>query len=233
MIPLRDENPTRSRAWVTGLLILANVLISIWQWTLSRDHTMNLMQSAAFIPARLGDGVGIPGLAAPLTLITSQFLHGGPLHLAGNMLFLWIFGNNVEDEMGHLRFLLFYLLCGIGAAFAHYATQPGSTVPTVGASGAISGVMGAYALLYPGARIHTLVILVFFISVVPIPALIWVGIWLAVQILQGTASRGAATGVAWFAHIGGFLAGMILLALFRRRRTRPRMGPFRGMWADG
>jgi membrane associated rhomboid family serine protease len=230
MIPLRDENPTRSRAWMTILLIGANVAVSLWQWILPAESGRTLVQAAALIPARLGGLSPVSGISPPLTLLTSQFLHAGPLHLGGNMLFLWIFGNNVEDEFGSLRFLLFYLLSGIAAGLVHYASDPSSLIPTVGASGAISGVLGAYAFLFPKARIHTLIFLLFYITVIPIPALLWVGFWFAIQLLQGFASQGAGGGVAWFAHIGGLLAGMLLLPIFRPRPKRRRIEPFSSSW---
>lgn len=234
MIPLRDENPTHSRAWVTILLIAVNVTVSVIQWLLPEAGLEELVYRAAMIPARLGGSVDTPGLPPALTLLTSQFLHGGFLHLAGNMLFLWIFGNNVEDRFGPIRFLLFYLLCGIGAGLVHYATAPASTIPTVGASGAISGVLGAYALMFPRARIQTLVILVFWISVVPIPALLWVGIWFAIQLIQGLASRSAeGGGVAWFAHVGGLITGIVLLLILRPRRGHRGGDTTDGAWNRG
>ncbi len=214
---------------MTIALIGANLLVSLWQWLLPGDSGRAVVEAAALIPARLGGTVSGPGLSPPFTLISSQFLHAGPLHLGGNMLFLWIFGNNVEDEFGSLRFLLFYLLCGASAGIAHYATDPASTIPTLGASGAISGVLGAYALLFPRARIHTLVFLLFYISVISIPALLWVGIWFGIQMLQGIASKGTSGGVAWFAHIGGLIAGVVLLPLFRPRRRASRVEPFGGL----
>lgn len=211
-------------------LIAANILVSVVQWLMPEMQLTQFVEHAALIPARLSGASHAPGLPPFLTLMTSQFLHGGPLHLAGNMLFLWIFGNNVEDEFGPFRFLLFYLLSGIGAALVHFATAPGSMVPTIGASGAISGVLGAYALMFPKARIQTLVILIFWISVVPIPALLWVGIWFALQLLQGMANAGRQGGVAWFAHVGGLLAGVLLLLLFRPRRGRGRAEATRDSW---
>ena len=233
MIPLRDENPTHSRAWMTILLIVINVTVSVIQWLMPEARLQELVYGAAMIPARLGGSLDAPGLPPAATLITSQFLHGGLLHLAGNMLFLWIFGNNVEDIFGPIRFLFFYLLSGVGAALVHYATAPGSTVPTVGASGAISGVLGAYALMFPRARIQTLVILIFWISVVPIPALLWVGIWFVIQIIQGLASGGTAGGVAWFAHVGGLLTGVVLLLVFRPRKDRRRGSLSGDSWNRG
>jgi membrane associated rhomboid family serine protease len=160
-------------------------------------------------------------LAPPLTVLTSMFLHAGFAHLLGNMVFLWIFGNNVEDATGHPRFLLFYLACGVAAALSHILTRPGSTVPMVGASGAISGVLGAYFLLYPHARIVTLVLLGFFAQTVRIPAFFFLGLWFLMQLFPAFLSVGGdGGGVAWFAHIGGFVAGMLLLVPFKRRRAR-------------
>lgn len=219
---------------MTILLIVANGVVFIAQWILSASGSEEVFLQAALVPARLNGTLDTPGFPPLLTLVSSQFLHGGFLHLAGNMLFLWIFGNNVEDEMGALRFLAFYLACGIGAGWVHFATGPNSEIPTVGASGAISGVLGAYALLFPKARIFTLVILVFYISVVPIPALLWVGIWFVVQIASGFASRDATGGgVAWFAHVGGLIAGLLLVYLFRRRGRPRRVGPFSASWYRG
>lgn len=234
MLPLRDENPTHSTAWTTILLIAVNVAVSLLQWLLSGVDGERLVLQAALIPARLNGSLDTPGLPPLLTLVTSQFLHGGILHLGGNMLFLWIFGNNVEEEMGPIRFLIFYLACGVAAGWVHFATAPDSSIPTVGASGAISGVLGAYAILFPRARIFTLVLLVFYISVVPIPALLWVGIWFAIQVVSGFASRGATGGgVAWFAHIGGLVAGLLLVYLFRRKGRPRRMTPFGSGWHRG
>jgi membrane associated rhomboid family serine protease len=226
MIPIRDENPTRTTAWMTIALLVANVLVSLWQWILPAQAGQALVFEAGFIPARLSNLLVADGLPPTLTLLSSQFLHGGPLHLAGNMLFLWIFGNNVEEQMGALRFLVFYLLCGVIAGLVHFASGPSSAVPAVGASGAISGVLGAYAVLFPTARVHTLVILVFYVTVVPIPALLWVAIWFLYQIVGGLANTGVGGGVAWFAHIGGLIGGLLLFALFRKRRARRSAGIF-------
>lgn len=230
MIPLRDENPTSTTTWMTIFLIASNIIVFLFQWMLPDQGGERLVMAAALIPARLTGVFQTTGLAPPLTLLSSQFLHGGLLHLGGNMLFLWIFGNNVEDELGSFRFLVFYLACGVAAGLVHFATGPNSTVPTIGASGAISGVLGAYALLFPRARIHTLVVLVFWITVIPVPAILWVGLWLALQLLQGLSSYGADSGVAWFAHIGGLVGGLLLLPIFRRVRRQPKAGPFSGSW---
>ena len=162
-----------------------------------------------------------------MTVFTSMFLHGSPLHVGGNMLYLWIFGDNIEDALGHGRFLAFYLLSGVGAAAAQTVTSPTSVIPMIGASGAVSGVLGAYLLLFPYATILTLVIFGFFVRTVHIPAVIVLGFWIVLQLINGwltvsasAMGRGEIGGVAWFAHIGGFLAGMVLLLLFRPRTSR-------------
>ena len=228
MIPLRDLNPSHRAPLVTVVLIAANALLFVYELTLGPDLERFLF-SAAFIPAKVlagegaGGGIGF-GLGSGLL---SMFLHGGWMHFLGNMLFLWIFGDNVEDRLGHLRFLLFYLLCGYAATFAHAAASPASAVPAIGASGAIAGVLGAYLFLYPGARIVTLIFLGFFIQTVEVPALVYLPLWFLIQFFSGLTSLGATTaqeqgGVAWFAHIGGFVAGPLLLWLLGgRRRRRP------------
>lgn len=173
-----------------------------------------------FVPAEFAGGLDLPpAIPIPiwLTLLTSMFLHGGLLHVLGNMLYLWVFGDNVESAMGRWRFLAFYLLCGAAAGLAQMMPNPQSTIPLVGASGAIAGVLGAYLMLFPTARILTVLPIFVFIRLVSIPAVIVLGIWFLLQILNSAASFGAATGVAWFAHIGGFVAGMILVLVFRKR----------------
>jgi len=174
----------------------------------------------ALVPAEITRGVDLPptvGIPIWLTVLTSMFLHGGILHLLGNMLYLWIFGDNVEDAMGPVRFLLFYLLCGIIAALAQIAIHPASPIPMVGASGAIAGVMAAYFMLYPRARILTLIPIFFFIRLVSVPAVFLLGFWFFLQVWSGAGSIGSAGGTAWFAHIGGFLGGILLVFPFRRR----------------
>ncbi|MDM7914635.1 MAG: rhomboid family intramembrane serine protease [Candidatus Eisenbacteria bacterium] len=231
MFPIGDENPTLTTTWMAILLIVGNVVVWFWQLALPAPATERLIWSAALVPARLAGIVTTPGIPPAWTLVTSQFLHGSVLHLGGNMLFLWIFGNNVEDRLGSIRFLFFYLLCGVAAGLVHFATDPASRIPTIGASGAISGVLGAYAVLFPRARIRTLVILIFYITIVELPALLWVALWFLAQLFGGFASRGAGGGVAWFAHIGGLFAGIALLVLFRPiRRPVPRQEPFSHTW---
>jgi len=217
LIPLKDNNPSRSYPVVNITLLFANVVVFLYQLALPPYDQKLFILSNATIPARIPaflDGhMGIE--AAFLPLITSMFLHSGFLHLAGNMLFLWIFGDNVEDVFGHLPYLFFYLTCGLGAGLLHVLFNLGSTIPALGASGAISGVMGAYMVLFPRERILTLV----FIFVVPIPAVFILGYWFLLQFLAGIDALGSSAkgGVAVWAHVGGFLLGVLWTQLVRRR----------------
>ena len=221
MIPLRDDIPTESFPFVTIVLMALNCLVFLYQLSLG-EAAGELAAALGAVPVEITRGVELtPGFPLPpvLTVVTSMFLHGGLLHLGGNMLFLWIFGNNVEDAVGHFRFLLFYLLCGAAAAAGHIALNADSRLPMIGASGAVSGVLGAYFLLYPRARVLTLVILGFFFQTILVPAAFFLGLWFFLQFLSGWATLGrGGGGVAWFAHIGGFLAGMPLLLLLKKRR---------------
>jgi len=221
MLPLRDVNPTRTFPLVTIALIAVNVLVFIYELILG-PQLEGFVQSWAIIPYEITHGVDLPPASIQpiyLTLITAMFLHGGIVHIAGNMLFLWIFGNNIEDAMGSLRLIVFYLLCGLVAAFAQIAVGPNSDIPNIGASGAIAGVLGAYLLLFPRAEVQTLVFLGFFVRLVRLPALLFLGLWFVLQLFSGVAGLGmeATGGVAWFAHIGGFIAGIVLINIFRRR----------------
>jgi len=217
LIPLKDNNPSRSYPVVNITLLFANVVVYLYQLALPPHDQQLFILSNATIPARipafLGGHVGFE--AAFLPLITSMFLHSGFLHLAGNMLFLWIFGDNVEDSFGHLPYLFFYAACGLGAGLLHVLFNLGSTIPALGASGAISGIMGAYMVLYPRERILTLV----FIFVVPIPAVFILGYWFLLQFLAGIDALGTSAkgGVAVWAHVGGFLLGVLLTQVVRRR----------------
>ena len=216
-IPLKDINPSRSYPVVNISLILVNVAVFFYQFALPPYEFKMFVLSNATVPARVTSFLAGQGgfEAAFLPLFTSMFLHGGFLHLAGNMLFLWIFGDNVEDFFGHITYLFFYLTCGIGAGLFHVLFNLDSTVPALGASGAISGVMGAYMLLYPRERILTLV----FIFLIPIPAVFILGYWFLLQFLAGISALGASVsgGEAVWAHVGGFLLGMLLTGLARRR----------------
>ena len=232
MIPLKDDIPTRTFPVVTVSLIAANVLAFFYQISLEATADPGALRAAqafvfefGLIPCRLTGSCATPGdFPSPVvTVFTSMFLHGGLFHIAGNMLYLWIFGNNVEDTLGHGRFLLFYLLAGAAAALAQTAVGPTSQVPMIGASGAVSGVLGAYLILFPYASVLTLITFGFFIRIVRVPAMIVLGFWIVVQVLNGLITFGAGDrgGVAWFAHIGGFLAGLGLLVALRPRRPRP------------
>jgi membrane associated rhomboid family serine protease len=223
VIPLRDSIPSRSFPVVTIALIATNVVVFVHQVTLGPDRGQAFVAAFGAVPAQIthASAHAVGTIAEPLTLVTSMFLHGGLMHLLGNMVFLWIFGNNVEDATGHVRFLVFYLICGLVGALAHVAANPGSTVPMVGASGAISGVLGAYFLLYPFARIVTLVFFGFFAQTVNIPAFFFLGFWFFMQALSGAASVGGrGGGVAFLAHVGGFVSGLSLVAVFKRRQVR-------------
>ncbi len=221
MIPLKDDNPARTAPLVTVALILVNIAVFVYELLLPPQAREVFVGSMGVVPHEL-TGATLRNPEALLhggtTLFTAMFVHGGLAHVAMNMLYLWIFGNNIEDVVGHGRFLVFYLVCGLLASFSQVAVSPGSDVPMIGASGAISGVLGAYAIMFPTARVQTLLFFVFFIRVVPIPAIIVLGFWFLLQLLNaGPANPG---GVAVFAHIGGFVAGLILIAGFRRTRSR-------------
>jgi membrane associated rhomboid family serine protease len=218
-IPLKDLNPRRTYPIVNTTLILINVAVFIYQYTLSPHAFKVFMLANATVPARFGAWLAgnAPPEAAFLPLFTSMFLHSGIAHIAGNMLFLWIFGDNVEDFYGHFTYLFFYLICGIGSGLMHVLFNMSSAVPALGASGAISGVMGAYLILYPRSQVLTLV----FIFLVPIPAVIILGLWFIMQFLSGVNSLAAAAtgGVAWWAHVGGFLLGMLITTMARSGRS--------------
>ncbi|HYN19975.1 MAG TPA: rhomboid family intramembrane serine protease [Thermoanaerobaculia bacterium] len=224
MLPLRDLNPRRQHPPViTVALIAVNALMFFYELSLG-ERLEGFLMSAAFVPARLFDGQAVvPDMTSALL---SMFLHGGWGHFLGNMLFLWIFGDNVEDRLGHVKYLIFYLLAGYAATFAHAFAGPHSTIPAIGASGAISGVLGAYLFLHPMARIVTAVWIFFFVRLIEVPAIVYLPLWFLIQAFSGAASLGAATaqdagGVAWFAHIGGFVAGPLLLLIlggFRKPR---------------
>jgi membrane associated rhomboid family serine protease len=216
LLPIRDENPVLRVPWVTGSLLAANVAVFGWQLLAGGPEAVRDLgfTPAAFRDAALAD-------VAP-TLFTSLFLHGNLLHLASNVVYLWVFGNNVEDLLGPVRFLLFYAAAALGGHAAHLATNFGSTLPTIGASGAISGILAAYLIRWPTARIHSLLFLFVFLRWVRWPAGLVIGYWLLLQVVNGVAELGGAPagGVAWFEHLGGFAAGALLIPW--RRHVRPR-----------
>jgi membrane associated rhomboid family serine protease len=218
MIPIRDALPSRRFPIVTVGLIAINVAVYVYQTLLGTDGAASFIARFALVPADLLHGVSSSAaLPAWAPLLTSLFLHGGILHLLGNMLYLWIFGDNVEDAMGPLRFLLFYLVCGAVASLTHVALAPGSTIPLIGASGAIAGVLGAYIMLFPYARVLTIIPIFFFIRLITVPAVVLLGFWFILQVLSGAGAYSGQSDVAWFAHIGGFVSGLLLVFVFRRR----------------
>jgi len=225
MLPLSDHNPRSTVSVVNYLLVAANVLVFFWELSLGPNIERDLM-ILSFVPARFW--------AAPLyppnliRILISMFLHAGWLHLGGNMLYLWIFGDNVEDRLGHFKYVIFYLLCGLAATMSHAIANPDSMLPSIGASGAIAGVLGAYIVLFPKARVTTLIPIFVFITIREIPAILVLGFWFVLQLFVGVASIGASAdtsgGVAVFAHIGGFVAGMLLVVLMGGLR-RPAYAP--------
>ncbi|MET0688937.1 MAG: rhomboid family intramembrane serine protease [Methyloceanibacter sp.] len=244
MFPISDDNPRHIQPIVTWSLIGACVLVFLWQISLGDYRGQAAVMQFGMIPARLfGYGEVSPAFAVVpgwATVLTSMFMHGGFMHLGLNMLFLWIFGDNVEDSMGHARYLVFYLLCGVAAAVAQGAINPASTIPMVGASGAISGVLGAYMLLHPHATVRTLIFIGLFVTIVHVPALVVLGIWFLMQIASGMLPSSGEGGVAFFAHIGGFVAGMALVPFFKKPNVKlfqaSRSRPFeverrRGPWS--
>lgn len=220
MIPIRDENPTRTVSYVTFLLIVCNVLVFLYQVSLpSQKDIQAFFANFALIPAHVLNNASA---ATYGTMLSSMFLHGGWAHLIGNMWFLWIFGNNIEDAVGHIKFFQFYVLCGLAAAGVQIAINPDSVVPMVGASGAISGVLGGYLLLYPHARVLTVIPIFFFIRILHIKAWLFLIFWFVIQFLSGLAILGVETtgGVAFWAHIGGFVAGFGLIIPFSKKRIK-------------
>ncbi len=226
MIPLHDDLPSNTPPRVTVAIMVACVVVFLLQLTGGEAafYSYGLVPAVLFGEASLPpDLVAIP---AWLTIFTSMFMHGGFMHLAGNMLYLWIFGNNVEDSMGHTRFIVFYVLCGIGAAMAQAFADPGSEVPMIGASGAIGGVLGAYFLLHPNARVLVVIPLGIIIHPMRIPAFVVLGLWFVFQLFAGGVPTEGGGGVAYWAHVGGFVAGALLVIVFKRRDAK--LWNFRG-----
>lgn len=228
MIPLKDMTPRRSMPVITLLLIAANILVFVYQVSLPAEAGEALIKTYGLVPARMS--MALAGRhytmeQALVPLVTCMFLHGGILHILGNMLFLWIFGGNVEDQLGPIPYLLFYFVCGIGSGLAQVIFSWGSHVPSIGASGAISGVLGAYVVFFPGSRILTLIPLFIIWFTWRIPAVVFIGLWFVIQFLSGVTALGAADtgGVAWWAHVGGFLLGMLIAGIVRpfRRPAYP------------
>lgn len=231
MIPYKDDNPTSTFPFFTIGLISLNVLAYLWE-LFSPSGALDIVYSYGAVPANILSPhkyhpvgqIGFQPIHPVLTIFTSMFLHGGVLHIGGNMLYLWIFGNNIEDRLGHMRFVVFYLVCGFLAAYVHAVTSPTSTVPMIGASGAVSGVLGAYLILFPHARVYTVFFFGFFFQILRVPALIVIGFWAIIQLINGLISKGvlSAGGVAWFAHVGGFVFGILLVKLLLPKRRLKR-----------
>jgi membrane associated rhomboid family serine protease len=224
MFPIRDHNPSGQTPYVTLALVAANILIFLWYFAAKSELQLNaFFFQWGLVPARIMAGEGYE------TFLTSMFLHGGWLHLAGNMLFLWIYGDNLEEEMGHLGFLAFYLATGLAAAGLQTAADLGSPIPMVGASGAIAGVMGGYLLLFPRAKVDVLFVFLIFFRIFAIPAWIVLGLWFALQVFSGLSTPSNAGGVAYWAHAGGFVAGLVLtLPVWLRRGARDYWQATRG-----
>jgi membrane associated rhomboid family serine protease len=221
MIPIRDEIPTRETPVVNYLLIAVNVLVFLYMLFLPESAMEAFVNKYAMIPSHFADGVDLKDI---LTFFTSMFMHAGLAHIGGNMIYLWIFGDNVEDRLGHIPYLIFYLAGGVVADLTHLATNWGSDLPTVGASGAIAAVLGAYLVFYPASRIATWIPLGFFYKLTLVPAGVVLGLWFVYQLFEGVAALGGADvgGVAVWAHIGGFIFGVIVAALAAPRETRRR-----------
>ena len=223
-IPLKDDNPTSRIPYVTVIFIALNAVVFFYQ-LFSPQGLQYFVYKMGAIPYEIthfkalslfmmDSREPLSRLSPPLTLIVSMFMHGGIFHLVFNMLYLWIFGNNIEDFLGPIRFIVFYILSGLGASLTHIVFHPNSQVPMIGASGAIAGILGAYLILYPQARVITLVFLFFFIRIIAVPAAFVLGIWILIQVLN----IGAGGGVAWFAHIGGFLIGIAIIKAITKRK---------------
>ena len=223
MIPIRDDIKTHRTPIVNYALIGINVLVFLWMF-LNSGNLEQIFYSYALIPANLLDGIQANDI---MRIFTSMFMHGSWLHLLGNMLYLWIFGDNIEDRFGHLGYLLFYLAGGIAAAFLQIIINPSSQIPMVGASGAIAGVLGAYLVMYPNSRVYTFIPIGFYARMRLMPAIVVLGLWFLLQLISGVGSLGALDqgGTAYFAHIGGFIFGLVMGWLFKRGGREPQPAP--------
>lgn len=219
MFPVKDDNPTSITPWVTYGIIILNVLVFGYEMSLSLNEEVliNFFDTYGLIPEKIASGENL------FSFFTSMFVHGGFMHIFGNMLYLYIFGNNIEDILGHKRFILFYFLCGVAASGLQISINPHSTVPNIGASGAIAGVLGAYLLTFPRAKVHTLIFFGYFIRWIKLPASFVLGFWFIIQLFSGIGSLGMPAdtgGIAFFAHIGGFVAGAVLVLIFDKKKRR-------------
>jgi len=236
MIPIYDDNPALGKPLLVVGIILTCIVVWFWQSGLGYQANNQIIMGYGLTPAAFLGNMEQAGPLIPIfTLFTSMFMHGGFMHLAGNMLYLWIFGDNIEGALGHIRFIIFYFICGVVAAFAQIFSAPESTIPMIGASGAVSGVLGAYLIFYPRARIRTFVFLGIFITFLRLPAILLLGVWILGQIISASISNPGSPGVAWFAHLGGFFAGMIFgpllkkpnISIFQKPRTKVKEKPIR------
>ncbi len=218
MIPLKDDNPTSTVPFVTFGIIAVNIIVFLYMIVLPADEGKRFILQYSVTPGKLFGGGAALRPGGYYTLFTSMFMHGGFLHIAGNMLYLWVFGDNIEDMLGHAWYLVFYLACGVAAAMAHGLANPASALPMLGASGAVAGVLGAYMVLFPKARVWTFFFFLVFWQVIPVPAIFIIGLWIVIQVISGMTASGQATGgVAWMAHVGGFVAGVFLVTVMKKR----------------
>src|SRR4029077_3518353 len=236
--PIQDSVPSRSVPVVTRALILINVVVFFFELSLSRESIIQLFYLFGVVPARFTDPEWAASIGFPIgsywSLLTHQFLHGGWLHIVANMWTLWIFGDNVEDRMGPLRFIIFYLVCGLLAALTQVLVTPDATIPSVGASGAIAGVLGAYLMFFPTARLVVLLPIFFFPFFFEVPAVLYLVLWFFINLFSGTAALAGPQevgGIAWWAHVGGFVSGMLLCRLFVRRRRQSQPDEYGLEWA--
>ena len=223
MIPIRDEIKTHRTPIVNYALVVINVLVFLWMF-LNSGNLESIYYEYALIPSNFLNGIDLGDVK---DIFTSMFMHGGWMHLIGNMLYLWIFGDNIEDRLGHIGYLIFYLVGGIAAALLQTLISPSSQIPMVGASGAIAGVLGAYLVLYPNSRVYTFIPIGFYARVRLVPAVVVLGLWFLLQLISGVGSLGALDqgGTAYFAHIGGFIFGLIVGWMFKRRGREPQPAP--------
>ena len=223
MVPIGDVNPRRRFPFVTIGLIIVNILVFVYQLSLPSREFEAFVYEAAVIPSMVATEFGWPAVRS---LLTSMFLHGSWMHILSNMLYLWIFGDNVEDLLGPAAFIIFYLFAGVVAGLVQVGANPTSDLPTIGASGAVAGILGVYAVVYPRNKIRTLAIFFYMIRVIKLPAILVLGLWFVLQVFQGVASVGGMEmgGVAWFAHIGGFLAGLVVGLLLQKKAERLQAG---------
>jgi membrane associated rhomboid family serine protease len=234
MIPLKDDNPTINKPIIRNYILVTCIIVFIFQIISPSYQSGEIFFSYGLIPSVLLGTEQLPQdlyvIPATATIFTSMFMHGGFMHLIGNMLYLWIFADNIEDDLGRTKFIIFYLLSGIGAAMAQVFADVNSQVPMIGASGAIGGILGAYLINYPNSRVLVLIPLGFFSQIIKIKALYVLGFWFVLQFINSSLSSGAAGGVAYAAHIGGFITGIILILFFNKKKIKKAKDIYKGPW---